>query len=254
MNVNELLGEAIDKLKTIYFEEKKKTMLVNSIEVFDNYTVVLGNNNEIGVCYNYNNEKGITAFAEIIKEYIGKPMIKLAEDLYKNINKFYKSFGIAAINALCDPIVNISRYYNKRFTLGDKVGHYVNYEDRVTVLDVNTYSKRFRDRCKVLRVVALNNEDIKYYIEKTDVVIIPGKTIVDNSLIDILKAGENARVRGIYDISAQMLPEVFFDIGINHINIIKIKNSLEFIKELKEGMEFEKALILNSLCYYLYNE
>jgi len=213
-----------------------------------------------------------TKFATLI----GKPLFEIADRGIRSHDLQERSIALAAMSALSQPFLGSSALRNRGFLAQCWVPHdklvqqyptisrLVTKKDIVTVIGYGTEVRSLRGRCRELHVsdtrpketfgtviiekgIAFGPKDIIIHSEKenehilgiSDVVIINASTLVNNTFDTILKWSTKAHLIGIYGPGGSVIPDVFFDRGIDFITSYLITDSARFSDDMINEYDME---------------
>ena len=167
-------------------------------------------------------------------------------------NVLKSAIGVATINALTQLIID-----------SEKEGDYqvVNHEDGFDLLKIEPhetvsligafgpYIRKLKTMGNPFFIIeknpqALKPDEIKYFkpatemrsaVEKSNVLVITGTAIVNHTIDSILSLINNSKRTAMIGPTASMIPDAFFKRGVNIMAGVRITNSDEMIKILKQG-------------------
>jgi uncharacterized protein (DUF4213/DUF364 family) len=79
-------------------------------------------------------------------------------------------------------------------------------------------------------------------IGRADVVFLSTSTIVDNSFSRLLHAARNARLIGVFGLGGSLIPDAFFDAGIDFYASYRITDPVEFVNGMKNDHDMEYSM------------
>jgi uncharacterized protein len=254
------------------------------IAIKPQWNVILGTNGQCGQALNFTGEHSVyelekTDFADDLKGRIGKPLFDLAKDYVGSEDMRKRSAGLAALNALSQPLIDKERLEKEGVKFTDKeLVAFTGSDDIVTVVGFGGVVRQFIGKCKELHVTEMRpksffettiigkdveigpkdiiihpaeeNEEI---LSKSDVVLITGSTLVNDTFFQVLGYCTKARIINIYGPSAQLPPDFLFQYGINHIRSMKITDTRQFEIDMDNDPDLEVAIKANQEIYNAYN-
>lgn len=207
---------------------------------------------------------------------IGKPLFEIADWGIRSHDLQERSIALAAMSALSHPFLGSSSLRNRGFLAqcwvpGDKlvqqyptISRLVTKKDVVTVIGYGSEVRNLRDRCREIHVsdnrpketfgtwiiekgIMYGPRDIIIHAERenenilgmSDVVIINALTLVNNTFDTILKWAVKAHLIGIYGMGGSLIPDVFFDRGIDFITSYLITDSARFSDDMINEFDME---------------
>jgi uncharacterized protein (DUF4213/DUF364 family) len=185
-------------------------------------------------------------------------------------NVLKSAIGVATLNALSQLIIELGDDTNYRIikdTDGFDLLEIQPYETVSLIGAFGPYIRRLKMMQNPFFIVkknpqTLRSDEIKYFksdsemssaIEKSDVVIITGTTIVNHTIDPILSYIKNEVRAAIIGPTASMIPDAFFKRGVTMMAGVRILDSDLMIKILKQGGSayhflkdcFEKIVFVN---------
>jgi uncharacterized protein (DUF4213/DUF364 family) len=236
------------------------------------WNTVLGSNNECGMATRFmgihalhDNRTDNIKFLSMI----GKTLFEIAERGIHATNLQERSVGIATMCALSQQFLGCSSIRSRGYLAqcwmpGDKlVQQYptltrlVTKNDIVAVVGFGNEVRNLRGRCRELHVTDMRppetfetiiiEEDITYgprdiivhpekenekVLSAADVVIISASTLVNGTFEDIMKYTGKARLVGLYGPSGSLIPDVFFERGIDFITSFRTVDPVRFADDM----------------------
>jgi len=190
-----------------------------------------------------------------------------------------RAIGIAALSALSQQFLGSSAIRQRGFLAkswmpGDKlVQQYpvltrlVTKKDIVAIVGYGDEVRNLRGRCRELHVTDMRPQEIfeTVIIEKgvtygprdyivhaekenetvlsvADVVIINASTLVNGMFENLLKSAENARLVGLFGPCGSLIPDVFFERGIDFFTSFRIVDPVRFSDDMLNDHDMEFSL------------
>ncbi len=193
---------------------------------------------------------------------IGKSINELLS--VKKETAIISGLRVAALNALSAKIIknNFKIIENK-----DPIDmiNIANYNNITIVGAFQSYIRKLKERNKNFSVLeldknALRKEDYKYFakaetykevFEKSDLIIITGSTLVNNTLSNLLKNISKEKTVIITGPSGSIVPDVLFENGVDIIgatNIIDSEKMFELVSQAATGFHFFKYACAQKIC------
>lgn len=245
------LIEAYRYIKNIYEIESMDPGILEKIIFSPKWTGVFADRGQTGVAFNYAGEhlvygpvKDLNSI-EGLKRFIGQSLFSLAEYLLPLDEDIHmRSICLSTLNALSRPL--ILRGYPKdqaitKFNASKDID-FILPEDIVVIIGYGRLIDQVYGRCKELHVMDMrpkhkltsmcidknigygskntfihSSEENEEILSKADVVLITGATLVNGTFLELIKYSKVARVIGMYGPSAQILPDILLNSGINYI-------------------------------------
>jgi Uncharacterized conserved protein len=204
---------------------------------------------------------------EELKRYVGAPLPDLARDMLHGDALWSRSIAVAALNAMSQPFVSDAVLRAKGYDTSVDVSRIVRSDDIVAIVGYGGLVKEYAGRCREVHVTDMRpagrfrtllvGETIAYgptdvyvhgaeenreVLAKADVVFITGSTLVNGTFAEVAGYARNARLRAIYGSSAQMLPDVLFENGIDVAMSVAIADPVRFERDVMNSPDLEGSL------------
>lgn len=178
-----------------------------------------------------------------------------------------RSIALAALNALSQPFVTDDMLVSKGYQVGLEVKELIRSDDYMVIVGYGGLVKSYAGRCGELHVTdqrppetfrtTIVGRDIRYgpagitvhsaeenkeVLQEADVAIITGSTLVNGTFEDVAGYAKNARIRALYGSSAQLIPDVLFENGINIAMSVAISDPVRFEYDMLNAPDMETAL------------
>jgi uncharacterized protein (DUF4213/DUF364 family) len=247
-----IVDETIDLLKTKY-RENIEHLFIKEVRIGVCLTAVVLSDNSIGIsstssCIDHDNSHKSRDFGAFSPGNIaGKAIIELLENQKKTC--YFDSLKIAVLNAVSsrffsnsayeilpktDPIDILDLNSNKTITV---VGAFQSYIKKIActnsklfVLELN--ENAFKDEDKKYYVPA---DEFKKVVPLSDILIITGLTLVNNTLDKLLSSAKPQSQIIITGPSSSLLPDVLFAKKVNMIGAVRITDPEQALKLVSEG-------------------
>jgi uncharacterized protein (DUF4213/DUF364 family) len=274
-----ILELTLERLQKLYEESPVRPGRLSRLAIKPHWNTVLGSNNECGMAAKFTGIPGEYGDrTENIKflNLIGKPLFEIADWGIHATDLQKRSIGIAAMSALSQAYLGSSSIRNRGFLAqcwipGDKLvqqyptmSRLITKKDIVAVVGYSNEVRNLRNRCRELHVtdmrlkelfgtviidegITYGPKDIIVHSEKenetvlgiADVVIISASTLVNNTFDDIMKFSTKAHLIGIYGPGGSLIPDVFFDRGIDFITSFRLEDSVRFSEDMINDHDME---------------
>jgi uncharacterized protein (DUF4213/DUF364 family) len=212
-------------------------------------------------------------------DLVGKTLLDIADRGIHATDVQERAIGIAALSALSQQFLGSSAIRQRGFLAkswmpGDKlVQQYpvltrlVTKKDIVAIVGYGDEVRNLRGRCRELHVTDMRPQEIfeTVIIEKgvtygprdyivhaekenekvlsvADVVIINASTLVNGMFEDLLKSAENARLVGLFGPCGSLIPDVFFERGIDFFTSFRIVDPVRFSDDMLNDHDMEYSL------------
>ncbi|MEN6397267.1 MAG: DUF364 domain-containing protein [Methanoregula sp.] len=233
--------------------------------------------NFIGTNSFYGNDEENTI--TYLNSCIGKPLFDLAKMGIASQDLLKRAIGIAALSALSQKFLGCNGirkrgYLSECWKTNDEfvqdypaISHIVNLDDIVAVVGYGSQISSLHSWCRELHILSLRfpetfesvtideenstlPENIVYHtqsesetvLSSADVVFISTSTLVDNSFSHFLHAAKNARLIGLYGVGASLIPDAFFDEGVDLFSSFRIVDPVSFCTGMKNDYDMECSM------------
>jgi len=181
----------------------------------------------------------------------GRPVSEILNyALDRNVLK--SAIGVATLNALTQLIIDSEKDGDYQIVKNEDGFDLLKIEPHETVSLVGAfgpYIRRLKTMGNSFFIIeknpqTLRSDEIRYFkpepemrsaIEKSNVLIITGTAIVNHTIDSIISLINNYKRTAIIGPTASMIPDAFFKRGVNIMAGVRITNSDEMIKILKQG-------------------
>jgi len=197
----------------------------------------------------------------------GRPLFDVAKEMIAQPSLSNRSIGLAALNALSQPLVRDEILQEKGYKVGIEVKDLVRSDDNLVIVGYGGLVKSYAGRCRELHVTdqrpveafrtTIIGETITHgpvgitvhpadanreVLADADVAIITGSTLVNGTFEEVASYAKNARVRALYGSSAQLIPDILFENGINVAMSVAISDPDKFAFDVMNAPDMETAL------------
>ena len=272
----------LERLQELYDESQVCPGRLVSLAIKPHWITVLGSNNECGMATNVTATSPVHGDRTENMRFlslIGKPLFEIADRGIRAADLRERSIGIAALSALSQLYLGSTSLRNRGFLVrswvpGDKlvqnyptISRLVTKKDIVAVVGYFNEVRNLRNRCRELHVTDVRSKetfgtviidrgimvgprDFVVHSEKenekvlgtADVVIINASTLVDNTFEEIMKISTKAHLIGIHGPGGSLIPDVFFEKGIDFITSFHITDPARFSEDMKNDYDMEFAV------------
>jgi len=178
-----------------------------------------------------------------------------------------RSIALTSLNALSQPFVTDEVLQNKGYSVGLEVKDLVRTDDNLVIVGYGGLVKSYAGRCRELHVTdqrpvetfrtTIVGENVTYgpagitvhpaeenreVLIDADVAIITGSTLVNGTFEEVVGYAKHARIRALYGSSAQLIPDVLFENGINIVMSVAISDPARFAADVMNAPDMETAL------------
>lgn len=202
-----------------------------------------------------------------LRSLVGKPLLEVAAANLAHPRVSRRSIALAALNALSQPFVTDEALISRGFSVGVDVKELVTGSDKMVIVGYGGLVKSYAGRCHELHVTdqrppetfrtTIVGETITYgpagivvhpaeengaVLRDADVAIITGSTLVNGTFEEVAGYARNCRIRALYGSSAQLIPDVLFENGINIAMSVAISDPARFGLDVMNAPDMETAL------------
>jgi uncharacterized protein (DUF4213/DUF364 family) len=202
-----------------------------------------------------------------LQSFIGQSIFEVARANLSDPRVSRRSIALAALNALSQPFVTDEMLTGKGYRVGIEVKDLVRSDDYMVIVGYGGLVKSYAGRCRELHVTdqrppetfrtTIVGETVSYgpagitvhpaeenqeVLEQADVAIITGSTLVNGTFEEVAGYAKNARIRALYGSSAQLIPDVLFENGINIAMSVAISDPAKFEHDVLNAPDMETAL------------
>jgi uncharacterized protein (DUF4213/DUF364 family) len=277
-NGNEILYETLRKLVSLYESHGIAPGLISKIGLKPQWTVIIGTHGQCGIAINFTGIHHIQEMSKpdlgLIKTLVGRNLLEVAEEEVGSELLYRRSIGIAALNALSQPLITSDSLAERGFKIWpdapDFLERVVKPTDVVTLVGFGGMVQRLVGICKELHVTDMRPresflttivgreiecgprsvfthpaEENEALLKRSDVVLITGSALVNSTFADLLRYAGDARALGVYGPSASFIPDVLFDKGIQFVMSHRVQDPARFEYDMENAMDMEPALRSN---------
>jgi uncharacterized protein (DUF4213/DUF364 family) len=270
---DDILAQGYAKLADEYEQRGLTPGTVAKFALQPGWNGVIGTHGCCGVAMsfrgnNLNYDDAATYFdIDTLREYVGVSLFDLAWDSLRGDAIWQRSIAVAALNALSQPLVADHVLREKGFDMAVDVSRLVTKDDVVAIVGYGGLVREYAGRCRELHVTDMRpagrfrttivGETIEYgptevhvhaaeenkeVLPKADVVFITGSTLVNGTFGEVVGYSRNARLCALYGSSAQLLPDVLFENGIDVAMSVAIADPARFERDVMNSPDLEGSL------------
>jgi uncharacterized protein (DUF4213/DUF364 family) len=204
---------------------------------------------------------------EYLRTCIGTSLFEVASATIRDTRLSRRSISLTALNALSQPLVSDEILRSKGYAVGVEVKDLVRSDDYMVIVGYGGLVKSYAGRCRELHVTdqrpvesfrtTIVGETISYgpagitvhpaeenreVLQNADIAIITGSTLVNGTFEEVARYAKDARIRALYGSSAQLIPDVLFENGINIVMSVAISDPVRFEYDVMNAPDMETAL------------
>jgi uncharacterized protein (DUF4213/DUF364 family) len=273
-NGNEILYETVRKLVSLYESHSIVPGSISKIGLKPQWSLIIGTHGQCGIAINFT---GIHHIQEMpkpdlgqIKALVGRNLFEVAREEVGSEHIYRKSIGVAALNALSQPLLTVDSLGGRGFTVWpspDFLERVVKPTDMVTIVGFGGMVPRLVGICKELHVTDMRpresfittivGREIEYgprtvfihaaeenetLLGRSDVVLITASALINGTFVDLLHYAGGARALGVYGPSASFIPDVLFAKGVHFIMSHHVQDPVRFEHDMENATDMESAL------------
>lgn len=264
------LSIALEMIEKNYEKYKEPMPMIKEFVMGYRWFMVSDTNDRLSMSLRVGQEKSIDEYEKILKALIGRPANDCVHELIKRSDPELRTIAACLCNLLSKPFNSTERLKDRGIIRTEgRIFDYDVKDKKVGIIGYGLYNEVFLGKCKEFHAFdfrdpkgilnyRIGNETKVYpeniywhlgdnalqhkeVLERLDIVVMTGCTIVNNTYKDILNTCKNAEIRGIYGPSAELCPEYLFDLGYNYIFSASVKDKDAYFKStfaaIPEGMD-----------------
>ena len=237
-----------DEICTLYKQSHRPIPILEYYSFEAKWCVVYAGGSYKGRAFNFTADHAVYGPVDpapllAYKDYIGHPLPLFIKALEKNDDLLHRSLLVAALNAFSAPLYEKERLEALGIHMyGPDHLDFIQPTDKVTIVGAGAYMREVAAICGHVDVIDMRPEcalrtlyvgkkvswepegvsfhgpeETAHLFEASDVVILTGSTMVNGTLVPLLKQAENCRIRAVFGPSSQVIPEYLKDLGIDWI-------------------------------------
>jgi uncharacterized protein len=268
-----ILDKGYEKLVREYRRLDLPEVTVKNFGLNPGWNAVIGTSGCCGVAMSFQDNNPLydsdqtLQDLEYLKSCVGLTLFDVACANIYEVSVSRRSIALAALNALSQPLVTDEVLLAKGYKVGLEVKDLVRSDDKLVIVGYGGLVKSYAGRCRELHVTdqrpketfrtTIVGETISYgpagitvhsaeenreVLNDADVAIITGSTLVNGTFEEVVGYAKNARIRALYGSSAQLIPDVLFENGINIVMSVAIGDPARFTSDVMNAPDMETAL------------
>ena len=268
-----ILEKAYKKLVSEYTRLDLPDSTVKMFGINPGWNAVIGTGGCCGVAMSFQDNNPLYGDDETrldlrhLRSFVGRSLFELARSDMAEARLGRRSVALAALNALSQPLVTDKVLQAKGYVTGIEVKDQVRAEDKLVIVGYGGIVKSYAGRCRELHVtdqrppetfrttivaetvrhgpadiVVHPADENREVLEDADVAIITGSTLVNGTFEEVTGYAKHARIRALYGSSAQLIPDVPFENGINIVMSVVISDPARFEHDVMNAPDMETAL------------
>jgi uncharacterized protein len=272
-NSHGILEKGYEKLLSEYHRLDLPEVTVKNFGLNPGWNAVIGTNGCCGVAMSFQDNNPLYGTdqtrqdLEYLMGCVGSSLFDVAFADMADPRVSRRSIALTLLNALSQPLVTDEVLQAKGYETGVDVKDLVRSDDKLVIVGYGGLVKSYAGRCRELHVTdqrppetfrtTIVGETISYgpagitvhsaeenqeVLEDADVAIITGSTLVNGTFEEVVGYTKNARIRALYGSSAQLIPDVLFENGINIVMSVAISDPERFAADVMNAPDMETAL------------
>ena len=277
-----ILELTLERLLKLYEENEVCPGRLIRLAINPRWNTVLGSNGECGMAENMTGISGLSrdrAESSRFLNLIGKTLFDIADQGIHATDPQERSIGIAAMNAMSQQFLGSSSVRNRGFLaqcwiIGDKlvrqyptISRLVTKNDTVAVVGYGNEVRSLRGRCRELHVTDIRPQEtfetviidksIMYgpkdiivhsgteseqVLSAADVVFIAASTLVNGTFENLIKYTVRAHLVGLYGFGGSLIPDAFFERGIDFITSFRITDPVRFSDDMINDHDMDYSI------------
>ncbi|MGA2917446.1 Rossmann-like domain-containing protein [Methanoregula sp.] len=272
-NPHAILEKGYEKLLSEYHRLGLPDVIVKNFGLNPGWNAVIGTGGCCGVAMSFQDNNPLYGTDQTLqdlaylKSCIGSSLFDVAFANITDPRVSRRSIALTLLNALSQPLVTDEMLQFKGYAVGLEVKDLVRRDDKLVIVGYGGLVKSYAGRCRELHVtdqrpketfrttivgetvsygpagiIVHSAEENREVLKDADVAIITGSTLVNGTFEEVMGYAKNARIRALYGSSAQLIPDVLFENGINIVMSVAISDPVRFAADVMNAPDMETAL------------
>jgi uncharacterized protein (DUF4213/DUF364 family) len=268
-----ILEKGYEKLLSEYYRLDLPEVTVKNFGLNPGWNAVIGTNGCCGVAMSFQDNNPLYGTdqtrqdLEYLKGCVRSSLFDVASANMTDPRVSRRSIALTLLNALSQPLVTDEVLQAKGYETGVEVKDLVRSDDKLVIVGYGGLVKSYAGRCRELHVTdqrpketfrttivgetvsygpagieVHSSEENREVLKDADVAIITGSTLVNGTFDEVVGYAKNARIRALYGSSAQLIPDVLFENGINIVMSVAISDPERFAADVMNAPDMETAL------------
>jgi uncharacterized protein len=268
-----ILEKGYEKLLTEYRRLELPDSTVEKFGINPGWNAVIGTGGCCGIAMSFADNNPLYGDEETgldlrhLQSFVGRSLFEVACRNMTGARLGRHSIALAALNALSQPLVTDEVLTGKGYSVGLEVKDLVTKDDNLVIVGYGGLVKSYAGRCGELHITdqrppetfrtTVIGEAVTYgpagitvhpaeenreVLRDADVAIITGSTLVNGTFEEVVGYAQHARIRALYGSSAQLIPDVLFENGINIVMSVAISDPVRFAADVLNAPDMETAL------------
>jgi uncharacterized protein len=273
-NKKQFLEKTLARLGDLYRQEKLTPGVLVKAALKPGWNVVIGTGIQCGMAMSFSGPSEAFGTHKIdlerLKSYIGKDLFTVAGDYLKSESWQERAIGVASMSALSQPLLQPEQLKKRGFEVPENAEYFaslVRPEDITAVVGYGGGISQLVGKCRELHVTDMRpretfqgmligdrieytprevqvhpEKDNKAVLSKATVVIITGSSLVNGTFEELMSYTQNARLVIAYGASVGLIPDVFFEQGVDFIHSHRVTDPAGFEKGVLNEMNMEAVI------------
>lgn len=268
---NGLVEQTLVRLKVLYEEERLEAGVLLKVGIKSGWNVVIGTRGQCGMAMNFTGWEKSFGKSQVdlarLQSFVGRDLFAVAEAYLPMPSWQERSIGVAAVNALSQPLITPEQLRKRGFDAPDGNWDFASQlqpDDIAAVVGYGGGIKRLLGRCRELHVTDMRprdafqtlvvGEEISYspaevqvhseqenqsVLGRATAVSITGSSLVNRTFERLLGYAAHARVIAIYGASVGFIPDVLLARGVHLIHTSRVSDPQAFERGMLNDMNME---------------
>ncbi len=225
---------------------------------------------------------------ELVRKMIDRPLFEVAATGINSDNLLVRSLGIAALSALSQQFLSCSLvrkrgYLSECWKATDPfilqypvLSRLISLDDVVVIIGRGAEIRDLRGKCRELHVTDSHSPDtfstllidssVTYgpkdliihkgkrdteILRIADVILINASVLIDGTFEDMMRQTANARLVGLVGLSGSLIPDTFFDHGVDFISSFRITDPCGFIDAMSNEHNMDYSFVTGQKQYLM---
>jgi uncharacterized protein len=269
-----ILGETLARLESLYKKEKLNPGVLVKVGLKPGWNVVIGTEGQCGMAMSFTNSTESFGKPSLnvprLQSFIKKDLFEVAAYSLKSESWQERAIGVAAMSALSQPLLTPDQLSRRGFKISAEPGGMMSLlkpEDIVAIVGYGGAISRMTSKCKELhvtdmrpraafqalvigdrieyaprRVFVYTEQENKEVFGKATLVIITGSSLVNGTFEELMSYRRNPRLTVMYGSSVSLIPDVFFEEGVDFINSYRVSDPARFEDGMLNEMNIEQVV------------
>jgi uncharacterized protein len=273
-NKDRFLEKTLARLEDLYRQENLTPGVLLKAALKPGWNVVIGTGIQCGMAMSFAGSNDVFGEARLdrekLKSYVGKDLFEVAGDYLKSDSWQERAIGVASMSALSQPLLLPAQLQKRGFEVPEKAEYFasqVRPDDITAVVGYGGGISQLLGKCKELHVTDMRprevfqgvligerieytpsepqvhpEKDNKAVLSKATVVIITGSSLVNGTFEELMSYTQNARLVIAYGASVGLIPDVFFEQGVDFIHSHRVIDPAGFEQGVLTEMNMEMVI------------